>query len=214
MSSLSSGGATPIVTVNITPRGHDPKYHHTRTPYNMSSLTFPSKMIASGKISFATDSAVKNSEDTIREHAERQISYEFNIPAVNLKFFKECIEKVKQMMDKLSIYSRLPLSTASLLRRLPSARSRPMDLSIDTDASTATIQIYLNLPIIGLLLLSQAMGSLRFNSDIEVDFNVAPGGLVSDIAGIKVDTNNDVLVFWDFTSLGVETKGSHVIFHI
>lgn len=52
-------------------------------------------MIAPGKISFATDSAVKNAEDTIREHAERHISYEFNIPAVNLKFFKECIDKVK-----------------------------------------------------------------------------------------------------------------------
>lgn len=79
-----------------------------------------------------------------------------------------------------------------------------MVISVDTDALTATVQIYLNLPIVGLLLLSQAMGALK--SNIEVDFNVAPGGLVSGI--------NDVLVFWDFTSLGVETKGSHVIFHI
>lgn len=78
-------------------------------------------------------------------------------------------------------------------------------ISVDTDALTATVQIYLNLPIVGLLL-SQAMGALKLNSNIEVDFNVAPGGLVSGIAGIKVDTNNDVLVFWDFIYLGVRQR--------
>lgn len=32
--------------------------------------------------------------------------------------------------------------------------------------------------------------------------------------GVKVDTNNDVFAFWDFTSLEAQTNSSHDIFHI
>jgi hypothetical protein len=81
-----------------------------------------------------------------------------------------------------------------------------IDLFIDTDGLTATVQIYLNLPIVGLL--SQAIGALKFNSDIEVEFT---GGLVSGAAVIRVDTNNNVFAFWDFTSFETGTKGSLVI---
>ncbi|KAG1869202.1 hypothetical protein C8R48DRAFT_832563, partial [Suillus tomentosus] len=126
MSRLSSVGATPIATVNITPvttmcSCYKPKYHHTRTPYNMSSLTFPSRMIASGKISFAADSAVKNAEDTI----------------LNLKLFKECIEKVK-LDDGQAIYIFQTSAVDSVIVKKIAIGPFEMVISSDTDALTAT----------------------------------------------------------------------------
>ncbi|KAG2346126.1 hypothetical protein BDR05DRAFT_959704 [Suillus weaverae] len=164
----------------------------------MSSLTSPSTMIASGKISFAADHAVKNAEDI----------------TLNLKFFRECIEKVK-LDDGQVIYVLQTSAVDSVIVKKIVIGPVEVDLTIDTNALTITVQIYVDVPIIGPHLLAQAMGALKFNSDIEVDFNVTPGDMASGVAGIKIDaTTNDVVLFWDFTSLGIEKKGSHVICHI
>lgn len=83
-------------------------------------------------------------------------------------------------------------------------------ISVDTDALTATVQIYLNLPIVGLLL-SQAMGALKLNSNIEVDFNVAPGvGYRRYQGGYKQRCPRVLGLHLSWS----ETKGSHVVFHI
>ncbi|KAG2346135.1 hypothetical protein BDR05DRAFT_66134 [Suillus weaverae] len=155
-------------------------------------------MIASGKISFAADHAVKNAEDI----------------TLNLKFFRECIENV--MLDDAQVIYVLQTSAVdSVIVKKIAIGPVEVDLTIDTNALTVTVQIYLDVPIVGPHLLAQAMGALKLNSDIiEVDFNVTPGDMASGIVGITMDATNNVVLFWDFTSLGVEKKGSYVIFHI
>ncbi|KAG2337254.1 hypothetical protein BDR05DRAFT_1063366 [Suillus weaverae] len=63
MSRPSSDGITRIAAINTTPFSSSNNLARV-SPYSYtSSLASPSKMIASGKMSFATDGAVKNAED-------------------------------------------------------------------------------------------------------------------------------------------------------
>ncbi|KAG2113470.1 uncharacterized protein F5147DRAFT_650400 [Suillus discolor] len=163
----------------------------------MSSLTSPSMMIASGKVSSATDHAVKNTEDI----------------TLHLKFCRECIENVK-LGDGQVIYVLQTSAVDSVVVNKILVDPFEVDITIDTSALIVTVQIYIDLPIVGPLLLAQAMGALKFNSDIEINFNGTPGDLASGVAGVKMDATNNVVLSWDFASFGVETKGSYIIVHI
>ncbi|KAG2148821.1 hypothetical protein DEU56DRAFT_81786 [Suillus clintonianus] len=156
----------------------------------MSNLASPSQM-TSGKLCLATDRAVKSAED---------------VP-FNLKFLKFNIESVRIDEGQVIYFLQTQAVEGILVKRVANGTIE-VDITIDTSALTVAVQVYFDAPIIGHILLGQGMGALMFNSGIKIDFNVTPETLATGYAGVKLEWNSELVLSWDYTSLGVQKKGS------